>query len=383
MSPQAFAAETQITPSPAACASCGFEPEALALEKLLKEYKELADNGGWPEWKIGKKLRPHQLDTRIPTLRQLLTITGDYKGTDSAHAGALLYDDGLAAGVRRFQTRHGLNPDGALGKATQAALAVPVETRITQITATIARIRIRAQTPEARLILVNLPAYTLYAIRDGHTALAMRVIIGNRKNPTPLFDNDVTDVIFNPQWHVPERIAKNELIPKLHQDPRYFINAGFVVTQGGQPVDPLHVDPAAGDDFGFRQMAGSGNALGKVKFNIPDEDNIYLHSTASPRLFAKEDRALSHGCVRVERPRELTHFVFDGAEGWGAKRIDSAYDSDKERWVKVQATPVHLVYWTAFVDAAGMAYFFDDVYGLDRTLSAKRREERPITLAAQ
>jgi murein L,D-transpeptidase YcbB/YkuD len=259
---------------------------------------------------------------------------------------------------------------------------VPVETRITQIAATIDRIRARPQAAESRFILVNLPAYTLFAVDKGQTQLIMRVIIGNRKNHTPLFDNAVTDVIFNPQWHVPERIARKELTPKLREDPAYFVKAGFVVTQDGEPIDPLHARPDD-DKFTFRQLAGGENALGKIKFNIPDSDNIYLHSTATPRLFAKDDRALSHGCIRVEDPRALAYFMFDGKADWDKKRIDKTYDGDAERWVKVEATPVHLVYWTAFVDAAGAAYFYPDVYGKDTATTADNDQKRPVTLAAQ
>jgi murein L,D-transpeptidase YcbB/YkuD len=212
----------------------------------------------------------------------------------------------------------------------------------------------------------------------------MRVIIGNRKNHTPLFDSNVTHVIFNPQWHVPEKIAKNELIPKLLKDPNYFINAGFVVTKDGEVVDPLHMTADEGGDFSFRQLAGDDNALGKVKFDLPDTDNIYLHSTPSPRLFAKDDRALSHGCIRVQSPRELTHFVLRNEAKWDANRIDKTYDNDKEHSVKVdESIPVHLVYWTAFVDASGIVHFYNDVYAKDPAEMGKSAAAKTLTLAAK
>lgn len=378
------AAEEKAAASPAACTACGFEPEAAALDRLLLRYKALAEAGGWPQWVMGKKIMAHKTDPRIPALRKILAVTGDY-ALPPAMADDTHLDDALIAGVKSFQAHHGLNPDGTLGKSTQAALAVPIEGRINQITATIERIRVRAQPPESRFILVNLPAYMLFAVDRGQTKLIMRTIIGNRKNHTPLFDNAVTDVIFNPQWHVPERIAKKEMIPKLREDPAYFVKAGFVVTEDGQPIDPSHLAPGSlppeKNDFTFRQLAGDENALGKVKFNIPDSDDIYLHSTATPRLFAKDDRALSHGCIRVENPRELAYFIFGGKADWDQKRIDKAYDGDKERWVRVGATPVHLVYWTAFVDVNGSAYFYSDIYGKDNAAIADRGSA--VTLAAQ
>lgn len=364
MSEAVFAADN-AKPS-AVCTTCAFEPEALALEKLLTQYKALADNGGWPQWQTGKTIKLHQKDARITTLRQILTITGDYAAgpqpLPKQDAGRL--NNALADGVKHFQARHGLNPDGALGKSTQEALAVSIEGRIRQIEETISRIRSRAQPGEAKFILVNLPAFTLYGIKNGKPEITMRVIIGSPKNPTPLFDNEITDVIFNPQWHVPPRIATREMAPKLLKDPAYFVRAGFVVTQDGQPVDPLHFTPDGGK-LGFRQRAGNENALGKIKFNLPDSDDIYLHSTSTPKLFAKDERALSHGCVRVEHPQDLAYFTFEDKADWGVKRIDAAYESSRERWVKVNALPVHLVYWTALVDGAGTAHFYKDVYGID------------------
>lgn len=356
-----------------------FAPEAVALEKLLTQYKELADNGGWMPWPMGKVIKAQQNDTRIPVLRQILTVMGDYQPLSGISTTSTHYDSEIMDAVKRFQLRHGLNADGVVSKSTQLALAVPVEKRITQILATLERMHTRPQPMEDKFVLVNLPAYTLFAIEKGTTKLSMRVIIGNRKNHTPMFDNIITDVVFNPQWHVPERIARNELVPKLHRQPAYFINAGFVVTRDGEPVDPMQVSPTD-EGFSFRQLAGRSNALGKIKFNIPDSDDIYLHSTASPGLFAKEDRALSHGCIRLEKPRELAHFVMENAD-WNAKRIDSAYDTSRERDVKVESTPVHLVYWDAFVDTAGVAHFYNDVYGKDNAVTAQLHSERQIALA--
>jgi murein L,D-transpeptidase YcbB/YkuD len=219
-------------------------------------------------------------------------------------------------------------------------------------------------------------------VENGKVSLMMRVIIGNRQNHTPLFDNVVTDVIFNPPWSVPARIARNEMIPKLRDNPEYFINAGFVVTQDGVQVDPTEVDPDSGD-FSFRQRPGTGNALGKIKFNIPDSDDIYLHSTSSPKLFAQEDRALSHGCIRLEKPRDLAHFVLGSEAGWTNEKIDVAYDSNSEKRVHVQDVPVHLVYWTAMVDENGVAHFYGDVYRKNNAVTAQNDDKQTIVLAAQ
>jgi murein L,D-transpeptidase YcbB/YkuD len=377
----ARASDTATASAQSGTSTSMWQGEIALLDKVLRQYRELAQNGGWPTWKPGKILRPGQSDPRIPTLRQMLVITGDYPAYGGVASHSRQFDDTLVNALKRFQLRHGLNADGHLGRETQMALTVPVEKRISQIMATQERMRERATSYEPKFILVNLPAYRLYGFEGGKPALTMRVIIGNRQNHTPLFDNEVTDVVFNPPWSVPQRIARNELIPKMRKNPAYFMNAGFVITQDGQPVDPVAMANSEDTNFSFRQLPGADNALGKIKFNIPDADNIYLHSTSTPRLFAKDDRALSHGCVRLEKPRELAYFVMGQEDHWDKSRIDKAYDSDSLRYVKVSHVPVHLVYWTAFVDSAGTPYFYNDVYQKDNAVSV--RLQNGITLASQ
>ena len=342
-----------------------FSKEEKALQKQLQQYKELADNGGWSQWQIGKKLKLNDTDSRIGNLRRILTITGDYPTASGVDSQSQIYDETLMQAVKRFQIRHGLNPDGTLGKSTQQAISVPVERRISQIKATLEKLHNSQILHENKLILVNLPAYTLFGIEQNKETLRMRVIIGNRGNHTPTFDNIVNNIVFNPPWNVPPRIARNEMLPKLREDPEYFVNAGFVVSKNGEVVDPLSVDTSGGG-FSFRQHSGETSALGKIKFNIPNSNDIYLHSTSSPKLFAKEDRAMSHGCIRLEKPRDLAHFVLNGEAGWNSEKIDKFYDSNSQKSININAVPVHLVYWTAFVDDNGIVYFYNDVYNKDK-----------------
>jgi murein L,D-transpeptidase YcbB/YkuD len=373
--------EKQTAPQVQECKLCT-SWQNHALQKLLGQYKEIAENGGWPQWKMGKTLHAGDKDARMQTLRQILTITGDYPSIVNIKATDETYDAVTAQAVMHFQSRHGLNADGALGKSTQMALAIPVEKRLSQIMATLVRLESHPITPETKFILVNLPAYTLYGIENDKENITMRVIVGNRANHTPLFDNQVTDVVFNPPWSVPNRIARNELIPKLRENPGYFIRAGFTITQDGETIDPMNVR-ADSDDFSFRQRPGTGNALGKIKFNIPNADNIYLHSTASPQLFAKEDRALSHGCIRLEKPRDLAYFVFGGNKGWDSFKVDHSYDSRTQRSVKVEQVPVHLVYWTAFVDTDGTPHFYNDVYNKDAGIMAAQLKHKDAVMMAE
>jgi len=350
-----------------------YEIQAISLNKILKQYQEIASNGGWGEWQTDKKLQEGESDARVPALRNILTIMGDYPSASGVKSESLVYDAILVEAVKKFQERHGLNADGKLGKSSQKALAVPVNKRITQILLTLQKLHTYPTTSEEKFILVNLPAYRLYGIEEGKEKLTMRVIIGNVDHKTPTFDNAINNVVFNPPWNVPSKIARNEMVPKLKKNPNYFIKSGFVVTQNGVEIDPMDADFDSGG-FSFRQRAGSSNALGKIKFNMPDSDSIYLHSTSSPKLFEKEERAMSHGCVRLEKPRELAHFVIASVEGWQENRIDKAYDSSKEGHVKINQFPVHLVYWTAFVDSKGNPNFYEDVYKQDNLSEASLNE---------
>ena len=216
---------------------------------------------------------------------------------------------------------------------------------------------------------MNVPAFTLTGYENGQKALNMRVIVGKPNTRTPIFSNVITDVVFNPSWGAPQSIVRKELLPKLRNNPSYFVNAGFTVYHNGVPVDPHSIDPDAGGSFNFRQRPGSHNALGKIKFNLPDNDDIYLHSTAKPELFKGEMRALSHGCIRLEDPRAMAQFVLGGEEGWDGEKIDKTYDSSTSRSVEVSPVAVHLVYWTAWVGDDGKVHFFDDVYKRDNEVS--------------
>lgn len=337
-------------------------PEYKALRETLATYRGIAERGGWESWKIGKVVRPNQSDSRIPALRRILSVMGDYTGEASDDTK---YDTALEDAVKHFQFRHGLNPEGVIGTTTQKYLAVPVDMRVRQIIVNLERMRWMPSDLGSKHVLVNVPGFTLYGFENGKQTLTMRVITGAPRTPTPIFSNVITNVIFNPGWSAPQSIVRKELLPKLRNNPGYFVNAGFTVYHNGEAVDPHSIDPDAGGSFAFRQRPGAGSALGKIKFNLPDNDDIYMHSTPKPQLFAGEMRALSHGCIRLENPKAMAHFVLKDEAEWDEQKIDRSYDSSAQRSVEVSAIPVHLVYWTAWTDANGTAYFYDDVYNKD------------------
>ncbi|MEJ0009704.1 MAG: L,D-transpeptidase family protein [Alphaproteobacteria bacterium] len=351
-------------------------PEYAALKGALQRYRTIAAQGGWPQWTPGGKIAPDSADARLGTLRQILVAQGDL----AAGNYPATYDAATIDGVKRFQERHNIDADGVVGAGTQAALGVSAGERVRQIAMTMERMRWMPATIGTRYVLVNIPAYRLTAV-SGNRQLAMDVIVGKSDTQTPMFSKEITDVILNPSWGVPQKIAVKEMLPKIRKDPAYLARAGYTVTDGsGSVIDASAVDweSVGRSNFAYsiRQNPGAGNALGKVKFAIPDSDDIYLHDTSQHRLFSRAERSLSHGCVRLSDPKALTEFVLND-EGWSEGKIATAYDSAAPRTVRIAPLPVHLVYWTSWVDEQGRAHFSRDIYGKDKPLLAAMLEPQP------
>jgi len=340
------------------------------LEEALQTYEKIAANGGWLPLSMGKKIQDGESDPRIPTIRQILTTMGDYDTNENISTASTVFDKTLVEAVKNFQTRHGLEPDGTIGARTQSEMAISADYRVAQIKATLEKMR---ELPDLgdRYILVNVAGFYLKAVDKGALTINSRVIVGNVKNQTPLFHSEITDISFNPPWYVPPRIAREEIIKKQQKDPEFLIKGDYMVkTHDGEMVDVNSVDWANvnGSPYRFIQRAGERSALGKIKFNLPDTNSIYLHSTGSPKLFAKSERALSHGCIRVALARDLAHFILGKQDGWNYEKINSMYDSNKSKIIRVAApAPVHLVYWTSWVDEESkQPHFAPDIYGKDK-----------------
>ncbi|MEZ5691776.1 MAG: L,D-transpeptidase family protein [Rickettsiales bacterium] len=346
------------------------------LQEVRNKYEKIKADGGWASFKLGKTIKPQMSDSRIPTIRSILSVMGDYKKEESkedeetdTEQSEDVFDKRLVEAVKEFQKRHGLEIDGMIGKNTQAAMLVPVEFRIAQIEATLKRMQ-EMKELGGRYILVNIAGYYLSAVEDGEDIIKSKVIVGDVKNNTPIFNNKINHVSFNPPWYVPKSIASEEIMAKIKENPDFLTDGNYVVTDVyGDVIENQDIDAEveSGDYYRFKQLPGKGNTLGKVKFNVPNNHNIYLHSTKYPQLFNKTNRALSHGCIRVEKPKELTHFIMKGRSGWDSSRIDKTYDSDESKIVMIKEVPVHAVYWTAWVDEkSGKPYFYPDIYELEK-----------------
>lgn len=351
-----------------------------ALRTALADYRGLADD---PAWQAplpplpGRKLSPGQPWAGLKPLMQRLERLGDlppHTPLPVRYAGAAV--DAL----RAFQQRHGLTPDGLIGKATLAALAVTPAERSQQLALALERLR---WTPHpARAVVVNVPEFTLHAYdaRPGRpaTALAMKVIVGQAaKTPTPIFSAAMRYIEFSPYWNVPPSIARAETIPRLRRDPAYFDQQGFeFVMADGRVSRQLNAAGLAAVVSGaarIRQRPGEKNALGDIKFVFPNSDNIYLHHTPAPQLFKRDRRDFSHGCIRVEQPVELARFVLADQPGWDEIRIVEAMTRGSFTTLPLaEALPVVIAYRTAVV-VAGRPHFFPDIYGLDARLAEALR----------
>lgn len=354
------------------------------LKKLLLTYRRFSDEGGWPQLPSGPTLRPGELDLRVPALRRILTAMGDLE--ESAEQDGLLFDDSLEQALRRFQRRHGLEVDGILGRKTLSQLNRPIGGRIRQLEINLERWRWLPHDLGSRYLLVNIADFRLDAIESGRSVLDMRVVVGSHYRKTPVFSETMKYIVLNPYWHVPFRIAVKDKIPLIQKDPSYLSKNGFRVFLGWE-ADAPEVPPESVDWSGItqgnfvyrlRQDPGPQNALGRIKFMFPNHFAVYLHDTPQQVLFGKTVRTFSSGCIRVEKPLELAAYVLQGNPYWTRERIEAAIASDRNRTVLLdEPIPVHLLYWTAWVEPDGTPHFREDIYERDVLVDRALREVPP------
>jgi murein L,D-transpeptidase YcbB/YkuD len=273
--------------------------------------------------------------------------------------------------VRVFQRRHGLADDGAVGPEVISALNIPVERRIEQIAMNMERWRWLPRDLGSRYILVNIPEMRLDVFEGDAVPISMRVVVGKSDTPTPIFNDEMTYLVFSPYWNVPTSIAEGETLPSLLKDPDFLARNNMeAVDATGAAIDPASIDVSDPASYRFRQRPGASNSLGLVKFMFPNQFNVYLHDTPADSLFERATRSFSHGCVRVEDPVRLAEYVLRDQPEWSRGRIREAMQAGEEKTVKLKSPiPVYLGYWTARVRSDNTVQFRQDVYNIDRRLT--------------
>lgn len=362
-------------------------PDAVSIRAELARFRSIAARGGWPliEGNLASTLEPGSQDAaRVGQLRARLAVL-DPEVLRGAATESPVYDARLQAAVRRFQAEEGLEADGRIGRITWAALNTPVEAKIGQLRVALDMRRGLAAPPDRR-IEVNIPHFRLRLTDAGRVVQDMAVVVGRVDRQTPMLDVRLVAVQFNPPWGVPDRNAREDLLPRFRREPGRMQALGYRLYQriDGEltEVDPATVDFSAysKDRFPFiiRQDPGEANALGRLKFVMPNRDDIFMHDTPDRHLFRRPDRAFSSGCIRLERPMDLLAEAFSGMPAWNRERFDRVLESGATQGATLaRPIPVRLHYDTVIVES-GSVIMRRDIYGLDaaylRALDAPRSE---------
>lgn len=359
------------------------------LEEALAHYRDLAREplpAVPPLPKNARKIEPGGRYAGVAAIAERLRRVGDLPA-DAQVPSDDHYDGAIVDAVRSFQERHGLKADGVLGRGTLAALSAPFAARIRQLELSLERLRWLPELPPGPVIAVNIPSFRLWAFvnarRDTSASLTMPVIVGGAvtARKTPVFIGEMKYLEFSPYWNVPPAIQKNEIVPKLRADPGYWEREDFeAVPVGGgggaiTELDAATLDGLARGSLRVRQRPGAKNALGGVKFVLPNTMDIYLHGTPAQQLFDKSRRDFSHGCIRVADPPALTQFVLADQPDWTPERIEEAMQAEKTSTVRLaRSIPVIIFYTTAIVDAKNRVLFQSDIYGYDAKLEKALKE---------
>ncbi len=375
----------QVTPK-----HFGYNKLLLALKKL----ETLKAKGAWEKLPYFKRLAIGSSGDMVIKLRERLKISGDYVECNETEASLttiesnhITYDLNLSRdaifghclekAVKNFQQRHGLIVDGIVGAGTLKALNTSIDEKIHKVRLNIDRIKWLPREDKKRYLIVNIPEFMLHYIEDNKVKQTLRVIVGDRRHPTPIFSQNISYIVLNPYWKVPEGIVRREIIPAMIKDPNYLkkqgLEAHLTWDENSQIVDTTWLfweDYLYGNEkFPYRLMQPPGpkNALGKIKFKFPNRFSVYLHDTPTKHLFKKRVRAFSHGCVRLSQPQELLQSISKFNPTISMQKAKKILKGRRKTFLNVKnRLRIHLVYLTAGMNEKGQIEFRDDIYNYDK-----------------
>ncbi|HUO33382.1 MAG TPA: L,D-transpeptidase family protein [Candidatus Acidoferrum sp.] len=352
-------------------------PGYWRTQRALQTYRALVAKQSPPLPMVKIAVKPGGTYADVAGLANFLKLVGDLPADATIAENSTLYEGPVVDGVKHFQSRHGLTPDGVLGAKTIEEMNVPFSSRVTQIELTLERWRWLPISFGGAPIVVNIPEFRLRAYDDDlRLAFTMNVVVGKAYNHlTPVFTGRIQYVIIRPYWNVPYSIVKAEILPALARNPNYLQKENFEIVDARQnPVGAGEVTPEILQQLRagrlmIRQKPGPKNSLGLIKFMFPNDFDVYMHDTPATSLFSRSRRDFSHGCIRLERPVDLAVWVLRNNPGWDAAKIRAAMNGNQTVRVDLaKSIPVIIIYGTVFVADDGTVHFFDDIYGHDAAL---------------
>ena len=356
-------------------------------EKAINWYQEIVNKGGFTHLYNDELLELGSNNKQVSLLAQRLYQERDLK-TNVCDEVICTFDKDIEQAVKQFQSRHGLKVDGRVGKRTFASLNVPAQQKLDKLKLNFYRITNFAGASDEQYVYVNIPEYSLRFVKAGDVKLKNNVIVGKPSWETPAFSDEIEKFVVNPEWRIPTSIATKEIAPKVAEDPDYLVKNNIEVRKNSyldpQTVNPSNIDwdsikPYQFDHF-LVKRAGEENPLGEVKYLFPNPEAIYVHDTPAKHRFSQANRALSHGCIRIEKPFSLAREIikYEG-EAQTLNNMDRALaQNSTQTFYLDEPLPIHLVYWTAWVDENKLVNFRDDIYQRDKKALLKNDEQSVI-----
>jgi murein L,D-transpeptidase YcbB/YkuD len=340
-----------------------------ALQYAITQYSDIVAKGGWPVVPADKKLQIGMSDPAVVILRQRLAVSGDLPAAAAANASNA-FDSYVDGAVKRFQARHGIQPDGVIGETTFAALNIPANVRLAQLATNLTRLKMLTAKPlPARFVMVNIPAASVEAVENGVVVQRHTAVVGKVSRPSPIVNSKITEINFHPFWTVPASIIKRDLIPLMQKDPTYLATWNIrILDKKGQEIQPEQIDWSTDDavNYMFKQDPGKDNSLGVVKINFPSPDGVYMHDTPNKGLFNDDYRFDSSGCVRIQGIREMIVWLLRDTPGQTPDVIAEEFRNGQRVDVKIEKpVELHWTYITAWSTTDGIVNFRNDIYNLD------------------